>query len=160
MNTKELVRISLMGCVQFLLFYMFSDILYVEVITIITIIFALIFSKKEAIFASIIFGLLNIILKQGITTWSIMYFIIYPMYSLIIGIFKSKLLNSKIMIVVVCFIFSFMTGQLLQLPYMLISKNITIYYIIIGFKTSIIQATITSCICYFIINVLKKIKGR
>lgn len=164
MSTKQLVRISIMGCIQFISFYLFADILYLEAITIVTIVFALVFSKKESILGSIVFCLLNIILKQGLTTWSFMYLIIYPLYSLLIGSLRNTLIKSKIRIVVLCFVLSFMTGQLLQIPYMLISKHITIYYIIFGLKTSLIQATITASVCLIInevlINTLNKIIRR
>lgn len=164
MNTKELARIAIMGCIQFICFNIFSDILYLEVITIITIIFAIVFSRKQAILGSIIFCVLNIIINQGLNTWTIMYLIIYPTYSLIISLINNKINESNIRICIICFIFSFMTGQLLQIPYMLIEPNITIYYIIFGLKTSLIQATITSITCFSVsgvlIRTLRKIKGR
>lgn len=143
MTCKELVRIPVLGCIQFCVFYMFSDILYLEMITLITVLFAMVFTKKEAILGSLIFAILNILMKQGLTIWSFMYLIIYPSYSLIACLIKPLAKKNDVIVIILCFVMSFMTGQLMQLPFMLISKKATMIYIIIGLKTSLIQAVIT-----------------
>ncbi len=165
MKVKDLTKTSLFGCLQFLVFYLFSDILYLEMITITTVLIALVFPRKQSVYGSIVFGVLNILLKQGLTSWSIMYLLIYPTYSLITSFIKNKKLRNNIyFIAFIAFFFSFMTGQLVQLPYMLVAKNITYIYILIGLKTSIIQASITGIITLFLYKplykTLKKIEGK
>lgn len=147
MNVRELCWIGCMAAVEMIVFSSFSFILYIEFITFTVVIFAMIFSRRMAILSSVVFGILNMILIQGITPWSIGYLIIYPMYSLIISSFKPILRNHFILLCIVCGFFSFLTGQLLQLPFMLFSKYLTIFYIIAGLKTSLIQGMVSSISC-------------
>ena len=42
---------------------------------------------------------------------------------------------------------SFLTGQLVQLPFMLISGKITAIYILMGLKTSLIQGFMSMALC-------------
>ena len=153
-NIKYIVRSAILGSIQYIIFYMFSDILYIELITFTTVLIADVFTRKEAVKGSFVFAISNILTKQGITFYSLMYLIIYPIYSLIISYMPKDKNGIKICC---CFIFSILTGQLLQLPFMIFSSNITIYYIIIGLKTSIIQGVITLFISYMIYTKVKLI---
>ncbi len=163
MSVRRLSRIALMGCLEFVAFAVFSDILYLEVITLVTVMFALIFDKQEAVLASVVFVFLNMLLRQGITTWSLMYCLIYPVYSFIIGSLKNHINKHIALVVILTGILSFLTGQLMQLPYMLVSKNLTILYLISGLQTSLTQGVISaisiSFVYYPINKVLSKIKG-
>lgn len=97
--------------------------------------------------ASVVFGIMNMAIRQGVTTWSLMYLAIYPVYSLIVGCLKKPLLKHFWLIILVCGLLSFMTGQLLQLPFLLVSKKVTMIYLVLGLKTSAIQGVISAISC-------------
>lgn len=147
MKVKELCFIAVIAAIEFIVFTSFSFVLYLECITITIILFATIFSTKQAVLGSLIFSLVNLVM-QGVTPWSIMYVLIYPTYSLFIGIFKNYLNKHFIILCILCGILSFLTGQLVQIPFILISKHITIYYILAGLKVSIPQGIITGSFCF------------
>lgn len=163
MGVKEVCYIAIMACIQMVVFTSFSNILYLECITLTTILFANCFKTRQAVLASIVFGFLNF-LVQGIAPWSLMYFLIYPTYSLIAGSLKRIVKDNLFLITILCFIFSFMTGQLVQIPFLLVSKKITLIYLLMGFKTSLFQASLSAFACFFVYRplaaVLKKIERR
>ncbi len=162
MSVNKLTRISLLGCMQFVAFSMFSDVLYLEMITLTTVLFALVFDKDEAILASIVFVVLNMLIKQGITTWSMMYCLIYPSYSLLVSCMRNVLLKHQFITIIMTGILSFATGQLMQIPFMLVSKSLTILYVLAGLKTSFIQGFVSAIACgmlyYPIYRVLSTIR--
>lgn len=163
LSVRQISKIAIMACIQYVVFVSFSQILYLEMITFITVIFALSFERRESVLASIVFGLLNL-LYQGVQPWSIMYIIIFSSYSFIVSSIKDKIKDNLIIVTVLCTLLSFLNGQLIQLPFALVSKNLTILYWIMGFKTSLIQAGLTcivTVLCYKpLFNALIKIKRR
>jgi len=50
-------------------------------------------------------------------------------------------------LVFTCGFLSFLTGQLVQLPFMLISEKITVIYVLMGLKTSLIQGFMSMALC-------------
>lgn len=146
-----------MGCILQIVFGMFSDILYLECITLTIVLFALSFDIKEAFLAAIVFGIMNMALKQGVSVWSMMYCVIYPTYTLILGSIKKTCLKHLWLTVIVCGVLSFLTGQLLEIPFLLVSKTVTIYYILLGLKTSLIQGVVASISCAFLFRPLHEI---
>ena len=72
-----------------------------------------------------------------------MYCLIYPLYSLFIGCSRKFLNRHFLALVFTCGFLSFLTGQLVQLPFMLISGKITAIYILMGLKTSLIPVAYT-----------------
>jgi len=90
MSTKRLCRIAILAALEFVIFYSLSNILYIEAITLTIITVALALDKSEAILSSIVFGCI-LILYMGLTPWTIMYLMIYPLYSLL-TIFNSTVL--------------------------------------------------------------------
>lgn len=163
MRVKELCFIGVIAAIEFVVFTSFSFILYLEFITISIVLFAMCFQTRQAVMGAVVFGILNLCV-QGVTPWSMMYLFIYPVYSLLIGVLKGYLKKHFILLCLLCGILSFLTGQLVQLPFLMISDTITILYIIIGLKTSLIQgsmAAISCFICYKpIASVLKEIERR
>lgn len=161
MTTKQMVRITLIACILTVVFYMFSNIIYLEMITCTLLVFTLVFDKREMIFASLLFTFLNM-LFIGITPWSISYMFIYPLYTWMISVMKNKLLKYTYLIPVICGILSFLTGQLMDLSFILFSPKVTFIYILLGLKTSIIQGVLSGIICMFIykplMNQLEKIR--
>ena len=54
-----------------------------------------------------------------------------------------------------CGLLSFMTGQLLQLPYMLVSSKVTAFYLLAGLKTSLIQGGLSAVLCFVLFQPLR-----
>lgn len=162
MNVRTLTKIAIMASIQSVVFTIFSQILYLEGITFTVCLFACAFRKNEAILASFIFGMVNM-LVQGINIWTMMYVLIYPTYSFIVSSLKPILLKRLGLMVFVCGVLSFATGQLLDLPFILFSKEVTIFYILLGLKTSLIQGCLSALMCLLIfepcLKVLNKIEG-
>lgn len=156
MAAKKISIIAFLACIQFVVFTALSSILYLECITLTTVLFAMNFSKEESILASVCFCLINF-LVQGITPWSLMYLLIFPFYSLIINTTKGYLRKHYVILAIVCGILSFLTGQLVQVPFLLVSKTITSLYLLLGFKTSFIQGIISGWLCFLLYQVLERI---
>ena len=76
-----------------------------------------------------------------------MYCLIYPLYSLIVGCSRNFLNRHFFVLVFTCGFLSFLTGQLVQLPFMLISDKITLIYMLLGLKTSLIQGGMSMALC-------------
>lgn len=143
MTTKKLCRIAIVAALEFVMFQSLSSILYIEAITLTIISVAVVFDIKEAALSSFIFGLmLNIFM--GFTPWSIMYLIIYPLYSLFTSKLKKTLLQHPALFIGYGFLLSFLVGILLDIPFMLLDKNLTIIYILTSLKTSLIQGGLTA----------------
>ncbi len=160
MKARKLTRIAIMACIEQVVFGSFSEILYLECITLTLVLFALVFEWKEAVLAAVVFGFLNILLKQGVTPWSMMYLIIYPCYSALVGSLKKTLLKHFSLIVVLTGFLSFLTGQLLQLPFLLFSKKMTLLYLILGLKTSLIQGGLSAAACLLLFHPLFRVLQR
>ncbi|MBM6831290.1 cytochrome B [Faecalicoccus acidiformans] len=156
MTVKELCVIAIIGAIEFVVFTSFSFILYLECITFTVLIFSVVFPIKIAVSGAVVFDLLNIVLIQGITPWSLCYLGIYPVYSWIFSTWKQPLPKKLWLLAFVCAFFSFLTGQLLQLPFLLFSKTLTILYLILGLKTSLIQGALSAMICLFLYHPTKK----
>lgn len=143
MVAKQLTRIAMMACILSVAFTCCSQILYLEIITLTLALFAFVFTKKEVVLAALVFAIVNMLI-QGISIWTMMYAIIYPIYALILASSKKFLLKHRMVLVFVVSFFSFLTGQLLDLPFILFSSKVTIFYILLGLKTSLIQGALTA----------------
>ncbi len=159
MNTRDIVLCAILGAIQFVAFTSFSFVLYLEVITLCTVVIAMSFSLKQAVLGSIVFTLINM-LVNGINPWNFMYLLVYPSYSLIVGLNKERLSKRKIYPILICGLFSFLTGQILQLPYMLFSKQVTVLYLIMGLQVSIPQGIVSGIEYAIIGNTLVKFLKR
>ncbi|MDD3027160.1 MAG: cytochrome B [Erysipelotrichaceae bacterium] len=147
LTTKKMALIAILGCVQYVSFMSFSFIPYLEVITSITVCFAMVFSTRDAFLGSLIFGSVYL-LTTGITPWGSMYFFIYPAYSLIIGATRPILKRHFLILCLVSGLFSFATGQLLQLPFIIFSKQVTLLYMLLGLQVSLGQFALTFCFMF------------
>ncbi len=143
MTVKSVAKIAMMASIQAAVFTIFSQVLYLEGITFTVCLFACVFTRKESVLASLVFGLTNCLI-QGITIWSLMYVVIYPAYSYLIATWRDSLLKRRVLLIVIVGFFSLLTGQLLDFPFILFSKTVTIFYIIMGLKTSIIQGMLSA----------------
>lgn len=142
LTTKKMALIAILGCVQYVSFMSFSFIPYLEVITTVTVCFAMVFQKRDAFLGSLIFGSLYV-LTNGITPWGTMYFFIYPIYSIIVGLTKTFFQKHFLPLALLTGFFSFATGQLLQLPFIIFSKQVTLLYMLLGLQVSLGQFFLT-----------------
>jgi len=141
MSIKRLCANAMLACLLFSVYFMFSQILYLEFVTFTIILFCLNIPKWDSIWIITTFVLL-IWLVYGISMWSFMYIIIYPLFALLLKLFKKLLSKSIYYVAIFAFIMALLVGNLIDLPMLLFSKAITIAYIIIGFKTTLIQGGI------------------
>ena len=162
-QTKRYARIAIMASFYFATFFAFSNILYLEAITLMVVCVGLVFDFNDAFLSAVIFGFL-LVLYFGPTPWSIMYLAIYPLYSFLSSKLKKILLKSQVLLTIFGALLSFSTGMLLDLPFILVSKTVTMLYILSGLKTSIIQGAITAVefilVSEPLLKALTKIKER
>ena len=163
MTTRQLTRITMMACLMMAIFEIFANILYLELITFTILVFALTFPRKEVVSAAALFAVLHM-LMAGITPWSIGYLIMYPIYACCFSYAGNWLLAHPRWIPLTCGIASLLAGQLMDLPFLLFSTKVTIFYIITGLKTSLIQGTLSFLATLFlwepVVNVLKQIRQK
>lgn len=163
MKARELCYIAVIAAIESVVFTSFSFVLYLECITLTIVLFAMTFETRQAVLGAVVFTIVNLCM-QGITPWSMMYCFIYPAYSLFIGISKQFFHKHFLLLCIVCGCLSFLTGQLLQIPFLLVSSKITLLYIITGLKTSLLQGCLSGLCCMFcyqpIYAVLKQITRR
>lgn len=161
MSTRQLTRTAIMAAVLYAIFRMFADILYLELITFSLLLFALVFERREVIAAAGIFALLQLLL-HGIMLWNIGYLIIFPTYALLFSLSRNWLRKHEGIIPFYCACFSFLCGQLVDLPFLLFDARVTMLYVLMGMKTSLIQAGLTFIAALFLyeplFHVLTRIK--
>lgn len=155
MKTKELTRISFMAAILACVFQLCSNVIYFECITFTIVVFSCTFPQKDVILACVIFALLNMIFL-GITPWTLMYLLIYPLYARGLTGKKEYFLQHPFTLYCLCGCLSFLTGQLLDLPYLLFSGRITLLYMIMGLRTSVIQGIISFLLCMFLFDPLMR----
>ena len=71
-------------------FTMFSQVLYLEAITLTIAVLALTFERREVFYGALVFTLVNM-LVQGVSIWTFAYCLIYPVYALLFGSLKPVL---------------------------------------------------------------------
>lgn len=163
LSVKELCVISIIACIEEVVFTSFSQVLYLEAITLTILMFAVVFKARIAFMGAAVYGLVNMVIN-GITPWTMMYFLIYPCYTMLVILMKPLLKNHVIGYSILCGLLSFLTGQLLQLPYLLFSSTVTAFYLLAGLKTSLIQGGLSVVLCFVLFQplrvVLEKIERR
>ena len=84
MSVKQIARIAMMAAMMAVVFTMFSQVLYLEAITLTIAVLALTFDRREVFYAALVFTLVNM-LVQGVSIWTFAYCLIYPVYAVEIG---------------------------------------------------------------------------
>ena len=162
-SVKELCVISIIACIEAVMFTSFSQVLYLETITLTVLMFAVVFKPRIAFMGAVVYGLVNMVVN-GITPWTMMYFVIYPCYSLIVIGLKRPFKHRVLLWSVLCGVLSFLTGQILQIPFLLFSAKVTAFYLLAGLKTSLIQGGLSAVLCFMLFQplrvVLEKIERR
>lgn len=153
MNPKEITRVAFMAASLVCVFQLFAQVLYLELITFTIVLYATLFPRKEAVLACVVFGLLNMC-QMGITPWSLLYLIIYPCYAVMLSCGKRIWKAHPLFLCLMCAFLSFLSGQLLDLPYLLLGKQITILYILMGLKTSMVQGLLSFLVCLLLYDPL------
>ena len=159
LTVKELCVISIMACIEASVFNLFSQILYLEGITLTVVLFASVFKRRTAVLAAIVYGSVNMVIN-GITPWSVMYLLIYPSYSLFVSAVNPIVKHHLIPWCCICAFLSFLTGQLLEIPFLLVSEKVTIFYLLTGLKTSLIQGGLSAVLCFLTFQPLRAVLER
>lgn len=164
MNTKQLATVSLLVACMFVAYTLFSSVLYLEVITFTTVLIACLFPLKLSMMASFCFGLLHIVLN-GVFPWTVMFIAIFPLYSFLGYTLRHQLIHNGVLTILIGFLFSFLIGQLVDLPFLLFSGKITVLYIIMGLKTSLLQGLMSAFLYAFLfekvyVRIDKALKGK
>ena len=159
LSVKEVCVISIMACIEAVVFTVFSQVLYLEGITLTVMLFAAVFKKRTAFLAAVVYGFVNMVLN-GVTPWTFMYLLVYSSYTLIVCALKPVLKNHLIGWCILCGMLSFLTGQLLEIPYLLISKKVTAIYLLTGLKTSLIQGGLSAVLCFLTFRPLRGVLER
>lgn len=86
-----------------------------------------------------------------------MYLFIYPFYAYIFSENKAKFEKHEKVIPFVGAICSGIVGIVLDIPFLLFGKYVTIYYLLSSIKTSVIQGTLTYLSLMLLYKPMKKI---
>ena len=150
MKTRELTKVAFLASLLMIGYLLCYNILYVEVVTILTLLYGCTQRRKIAMMACFCFGLL-VLLVFGIFPWSLMYCVIFPCYAWLASYLKKWLLKGEAACIFISFIFAFLLGQLIDLPYWLFSGKLTLLYMVAGLKASLIQGLICAIesACFF-----------
>ena len=153
MTVRQLSRIALMAAMMEVVFTMFSGILYLEAITLTIAVIAVVFDRREAVLAALVFTITNMLI-QGVSIWTFAYCLIYPLYALIFSFSRKVILDHRWLAVVMVGLCSFATGQLLDIPFILFSPKVTMIYILMGLKTSFLQGSLSALEALFLFDPL------
>ncbi|MGL5541420.1 MAG: hypothetical protein ACRDBX_07305 [Erysipelotrichaceae bacterium] len=138
METRTLTRVSFLGALLFASFALLSSVLYLEVITLCIVLYALTLSRKEAVLSTFVFTMVNMAF-YGITPWTIAYVLVFVSYAMLTSMLRPFLQHRIYAIALWTMVLAFSTGMLLDLPFLLFSSKVTTLYLLLGVKTSIIQ---------------------
>ena len=156
MNVRQMAHMALMAAILYAVFQAFSNILYLEMITFTILCFAHVFTRKEVVVSCILFACIQILLN-GLTLWNVAYLLIFPLYGWIFSksrdFLKKRLWANALLAGVLgvrIVLAAFLTGQLVDLPFLLFSKTVTMLYMLMGLKTSLIQGCLTFIVTLFL----------
>ncbi len=141
MTIKKLSLNAILASLLFVVYLTFSQILYLEFLTFSIILISLNVPRKDAILIVVTFVIL-VWLVYGINLWSLMYLIIYPGFAFLISVSKKIIKKSEYYVAITGFTFALLAGNLIDLPFILFSKELTLIYLVLGFKTTLVQAVI------------------
>lgn len=158
MSAKELTRIAVLASILYCIYFVGSFFMYVELVGFIVLLYGVSLDRKTSYFASLVFACL-VVLTRGLALWTLMYIIVFPQYALIYH-YLSKVTKSEYAYGVVGFILSFMTGTIIEIPYIFMSGmagKALITYLILGFQVSLGNAACTLIATIFLVKPLKKL---
>lgn len=121
--------------------------------------FSQVFTRRETVLSCLLFAAVHLLL-HGIMFWNIAYLIIFPAYGLLFSSCRGFLSRHPGCIPFYGAFFSFLTGQLVDLPFLLLSDTVTVLYMIMGLKTSLIQGCLTFLTLLFLFEPIEKVLFR
>lgn len=158
MSAKEITRISVLAAILYSVYFLGSFFLYVELVGFIVLLYGISLDKKTSYLASLVFAFL-VILTKGFGVWSLMYIVVFPQYSLIYY-FLSRVTKSEYIYATVGFILSFLTGTIIELPYIFMSGmagKALIIYLLLGMQVSLGNGACTFLATLFLFKPLNKL---
>ena len=153
-STQRLTRIAFVAAIFYVGFRMFADILYLEMITFLLFVFAQVLPRREVVAAAGLCALLQLLL-HGIMLWNIAYLLIFPSYACLFSLGRNWSEKHLSIVPFVGALASFLIGQLVELPFLLVGKTITWVYLLMGLKTSLLQAGLSFVVFLFLYEPLK-----
>lgn len=164
MTAKELTRTALLGVFLYIVYYIGSFGLYIELVSFVLVLYGTTLKTRVAYFATVLFAIL-VMLTKGIGLWSIMYLIMYPQYILLYA-GLAKITKNKILYYILAAVLSFLGGNIIGIPYLLtggLHGYALLINVLMGFQVTLGNSACTVVACIFLYdtlnNLLKKILG-
>ncbi len=157
MTVRQMSQIAILATLLFIIYNAGSQLAYVELLNFTILIYGVTLPRKDSFLAVFIFSCL-IILMYGIQPWALMYIIVFPLYTQLYYVI-GKWVQSEFKLALVGFIFAFLCGTLIDLPYILMSGmtiNALKLYVIMGFKVSLGNALCTFLATLYLYQPLSK----
>ncbi|MGL4730268.1 MAG: hypothetical protein ACRCW0_01615 [Clostridium sp.] len=137
-KTKEIVTLALLAAIMFLGKISLSFLPNVEIVSLLTIIYTIVF-KGEAIIITIVFIALDGMLN-GIQLWWITYLFVWPLLVCLTLIFKNIIKENFILWAIFSAIFGLCFGLLSSIPYIFINDlSFAIAYFIRGIPYDLVH---------------------
>ena len=143
-STQRLTRIAFVAAIFYVGFRMFADILYLEMITFLLFVFAQVLPRREVVAAAGLCALLQLLL-HGIMLWNIAYLLIFPSYACLFSLGRNWFEKHLSIVPFVGALASFL----------IVGKTITWVYLLMGLKTSLLQAGLSFVVFLFLYEPLK-----
>lgn len=156
MSVRLLVRSAVLGALELVVFTAFSGILYLEAVTLTVVSVACCLDRRTAVLSSVCFCVLNMLLIQGVTPWSLMYLGVYPVYSLIVRRLCRQGMD-RLKAAALTGVLSFLTGQILQIPWLLFSGVLAAGYLLVGLQTSLVQGALSAAMAWVLFEPLCRV---
>lgn len=155
MSVKRITTNAILSALLFTVYLLFSQILYVEFVTFTVVLYALNLPRKDAVAVVATFVVL-VWAVYGVSPWSIMYLFVYGGFTWLLSLMRNWLDHNEYRVAVAGFIVALLAGNLIDLPMLLISKEVTIAYIVLGLKTTLVQGTIAFTVLLLMYRVVQK----
>lgn len=160
LTVREMARCAVLGTLFYIVFHLFSNVLYVEGITLTLFVCAQVFKRKEVLAGTMVFALLQLFF-HGFMIWNMAYAVIFPLYALWFCSLNRLAAKHEWVAWAAGTLAAFLLGQLVDLPFLVFGKTVTIVYILLGMKTSLIQAGVVFLEFLFLyepmVRIMKKI---
>jgi hypothetical protein len=141
MSVKRITTNAILSALLFTIYLVFSQILYLEFVTFTIVLYALNLPRKDAVAVVSTFVIL-VWAVYGVSPWSLMYLVVYGGFAWLLSIMAKWLNSNDYRVAGAGFVVALLAGNLIDLPMLLISKEVTIAYIVLGLKTTLVQGTI------------------
>lgn len=160
LTVREMARCAVLGTLFYIVFHLFSNVLYAEGITLTLFVCAQVFKRKEVLAGTMVFALLQLFF-HGFMIWNMTYAVIFPLYALWFYSLNRLAAKHEWVAWTTGALAAFLLGQLVDLPFLVFGKTVTIVYILLGMKTSLIQAGVVFLEFLFLyepmVRIMKKI---